>query len=133
MNELDLRRPDFDPNGVPIKLADGQNWTFPLPLIELSPRFDGAEVTLGSSTSFGPDHDALIEAATKAEGILDELKTTWALAASMLRRQYNLDNGQLGTLLRYRKDEDGESQETINAILRVAFGNPPKASPVGDA
>src|SRR5688572_24493754 len=64
LDEPTRRRPDFLPGG-PIRLADGQDWTFPAP---------------GEAADFGPDYAALVAAIDEAEDPAERLRAELALA-----------------------------------------------------
>jgi len=127
-DEAALRRPGFSP-GHAVRLADGQEWTFPKPTLVLTParRPDG---TFGvrSSDPFGPEHQRHLEAVMEGgEGM------PWAeyqalrigLAASLLCRNYDLDDEALADLLPY--DLAGDSTaEMWRRLDRVAMGFPPE-------
>jgi hypothetical protein len=129
-------------DGRDILLEDNQTWTFPLPRIRI--RFDvGGDLSPSESTPqvetnrhFGPEYDRLqdefreFNAAYSAEGStlgdLDYVKAIIPLAASLLRRNYDLTDDQLSNLLIYIPG-DARNFEMWDSIRRVAMGIGPKA------
>lgn len=111
---------------VPIQLADGQEWYFPRPMIELRPRFDGSKpISLSRYVTWGEDLDDLLLAvsnATTADGdaiILAVLR----LGGDMLLQNYDLTQEELQQLFRYRIDDPtGNSDEMFRTIIEVATG-----------
>lgn len=139
-DEKALRRPEFSEDSVPIRLCDGQEWYFPVPPGEFFPVTLDGDMACGGG--LGPEYDRKLEAlgdvsrrlAEAGDGVAEVdyaafNKALMALAIDLLRRNYDLDIGQVGTLLRYRP-RDPATQEMWQAIARVAKGlaDPPKPS-----
>ena len=123
--------------GIPIVLADGQPWSFPRPFLEIIPTFgDNGSVETEFSTTLGPDFDVLMaayESACDSESNKDAILCLMALAAHMLRLNYNLSNADLAILLRWRMG-DSASDNCWTAIGSVARGlDAPKPSGDGSA
>ena len=120
------RKPDMDPSrSIPIRLADGQEWYLPKPMIELRPHFkDGDPVRLSRFLTCGEDLDRLIEGIAKAEDGVIRLLAVLRLGGDLLQRNYDLTQGELEQLFRYRLDDHtGQSKAMVKAIIDVATGN----------
>jgi len=134
LDEVALRAPGFTP-GVPIRLADGQEWSFPKPVVKLCPVLDDdGAVSIGGVPSFGPDYDDLVEAwyASHSLGPPDQIKAMFALGVDLLKRNYTLTPADLRRLLRFH-GADAADQQTWEQIADVATGKSPKPSPAGGA
>jgi hypothetical protein len=131
LDEKELRRPDWV-SGVPVKLANGQEWHFPVPTVEMCPRFVDGRPKMWHATSFGPEFDSLVEAVEQSETGVSELLAIWGLAAFLVRLQYELTDADLSRLFRHTWGKE-KSQAALIAILGVSVGQGPKPSPVGDA
>lgn len=124
------RKPDMDPSrSTPIKLADGQEWYLPRPMIELRPHFkDGEAVRLSRFLTCGEDLDRMIEGISQAEDGVTRLLAVLRLGGDLLLRNYDLTQGELEQLFRYRIDDHtGQSEEMVTAIIDVATGNLPES------
>ena len=131
LDELALRRSTFQADSVPVVLADGRPWYLPRPyVVDLVPRYEGGVLkTVGSETQFGPEYDHLVDDLFTAEGV--KYARYFALAALLLRHNYDLADAALAALLRHRRDDEA-SLERMQAVLDVALGNAPKAHAAGD-
>lgn len=131
LDEAALRRPEFV-EGEPIVLADGQEWTFPKPVLELYPipGPDGRLRFEGLRRSFGEDYDRKIDAFADSPPA-ESLNALLDLAVDLLDRNYTLQPADYGVLLCWRPgDEDNEAM--WHAITEVAMGrDAPKAGAVG--
>ena len=132
------RRAEFDPQGcVAIRLADGQDWFFPRPILELRPRFTAtADPATGYLTredldvghlnryvTHGEDLDGLIEAIGQAEPSEALILAVLRLGGDLLLRNYDLMQDELERLFRYRvDDETGASDKMLSDIIDVATG-----------
>jgi hypothetical protein len=96
LDEFALRRQDFLP-GHPIRLADGQCWTFP------ATPMHGASGTVapGEAAGFGPDYAALVAGVRKAEDEVERLRAELVLALCLLWRNYDLSSADLFDLFGY--------------------------------
>jgi hypothetical protein len=129
LDERALRRADFA-GGVPVALCDGQEWTFPEPRVEFL--YDPGPEGYKPSVSFGEAFEAKLQAYRAAESGPDVIRTELAIAWDLLTRNYDLTPEQFGELVRLRLD-DPVNRLMREAILDVAYGNSPKASPAGSA
>jgi len=97
-NELTLRRPDFRP-GTPIRLADGQAWTFPAPTA-LEPINEGRASNQRLSHDEA-EYDALLAGVLEAEDVPERLRAELALAIHLLGRNYDLDPADFSRVLEF--------------------------------
>lgn len=128
LDEQALRRADFC-GGIPIRLCDGQEWTFPEPVMDLV--YDpvkGIDTEWSIGPGYGAIHDSLCDATTGVEVVRAEL----ALAHALLTRNYDLTVEQFRTLVRFNL-KDPAREEMRSAIVEVASGNTPKPSTAGSA
>lgn len=124
LNETELRKPEWA-EGEWIVLADGQKWSIPKPTIRVRPRFDGAQVDLSATTTFGAAFDSMVEEIDNAESGADRIRALYRLAIALLERNYNLQPDDYGNLLEFTiGDEQGEGM--LGDIYNVAVGNAPK-------
>lgn len=127
--ERSRRRDDFDERySSPVVLSDGQAWFLPKPWVAIHPVFaDGRPVDSWKCFTYGPDLDALIEAIRDAEGTVDSVMAGVALAAFLLRRNYDLSDEDLAAILVYQVGDDA-SRAWLSAVFDVATGySGPKA------
>lgn len=109
---------------TPIRLADGQEWYFPRPMLELNPTFiNGDVVHLTNCLTSGSELDLLIQMIAEASEPKDQIAKIMTLGALLLLRNYDLTDDELSKLfiLRIRDDVD-ETQETRAQIMNVATG-----------
>ena len=106
-DERELRRPDFRP-GLPIRLADGQSWTFPDP-----PDRAGED-----TARFDPEYRALVAALLEAEDDVERLRTELALAIHLLARNYDLRPADYAGILEYPPSAPGLGalQRALHAV-----------------
>ena len=117
------RRPDFQ-GGRPVRLADGQFWYFPLPVMHLAPvRLPSGQLGAEAATQFGPDFDRLLDELAAAETAVQEAPALFGVAADLLGRNYDLTGDQLRSLVQYRLHPDGPGP-AMEEILRIATGQP---------
>jgi hypothetical protein len=129
IDEASRRKPCFDiASSAPVTLADGQAWHIPKPWLEVRPVFqNGRAVDTRPALTIDAEFDMLKQAVIDAEGEAIILAGA-NLAADMLRRHYQLDDTELGSLLAFR-----EGAVWIKEIMQVANGfNGPKAGSAGD-
>lgn len=109
---------------IPVRLADGNEWHFPRPMLELRPRFDGAKpVALTKHVTWGEELDDIVQAIATAEPGEDLILAVLRLGGDLLLRNYDLTQGELERLFRYRvNDPTGQSDEMIKAVIDVATG-----------
>lgn len=134
-DEKALRRAEWV-EGVPIRLGDGQEWTFPEPILMFLPAFDAAGQVTGFGTarrSFGPAWDEKLDAFVEAgNGSLDEVNRLLVLAVDLLTRNYDLGPDGFRQLLPMHAD--GSNRDMWEQIASVVLGtHSPKALPAGSA
>lgn len=133
LDELALRRPTFL-GGIPVTLADGQDWMIPVPDVQLTRliRDRTAESGYRFTYGFGGQEDAefgkLRDAFSSDKG---SLAAEMAMYDHVLSLNYNLTDEQISTLLSFTVN--GQSLDPIrDAILTVlAGGGSPKTSTGG--
>jgi hypothetical protein len=130
LDEKALRKPGFS-EGYAVRLADGQEWTFPKPRIRFRPKIgpDGA-VEVGGGPSFGPEFDQKLEVlygVTEAEPI-EQLRVKFEMAVRLLSANYELTAEQLGELI-VLEPGDPASDERWDQLSRVLMGVAPKPLP----
>lgn len=137
LDEQALRHPEFA-GGVPITLFDGQDWTFPIPIVESFYPKRGADGKTRQALGFewGPDYDDLVEAFVSSEYVRDETLALYDLAFDLLRRNYDVTFDDMRHILKRYKDGDPRYEAmlaTYQAIASVAMGRPveKKAGEVG--
>jgi hypothetical protein len=138
-DEQAKRRPTFDPDSVPIELS-GVVVYFPKPRITIR-RTHGSNGKSGGEAlrSFGPDYDklteALIEAGGDGKSVHDFAVALFDLAADLIRRNYDVTEDELDSLLSFDVAEWSRSDtglpEPWNQIWEVARGIGPKVKDVG--
>lgn len=127
-----LKRPDFTP-GRQITLADGQKWTFPLPVIEVVPDDENDAGVAIIAYGDGGEYSRLYNRWYASDDLIDSIGAVLGMARLLLRRNYALDTAQLATILRVsicEWDEDGKAM--FNAVRDVCTGRGPKPSAAGD-
>lgn len=131
MTETPTARPDAIA-GPSIVLCDGAAYTLPaVKAVDFYFRrgADG-KARLATGYNFDPSYDALVAAFADAEGFADTVEALFALAAHLLRLNYDLTDGQLGRLLRRYRPEDprfAENERMWDAIALAAVGSDPAA------
>jgi hypothetical protein len=133
VDEKAKRRPGMIPEaGVKIELADGQEWAFPQPVLELRPRFAGGKVAATYPVvTCGRELDELLEAISEVEDSTSLLSAAATLGAHLLLANYDLTDAELDTLFCVRPS-DPTSAEWVEKVVEVAAGqHRPKASAVG--
>ena len=126
IDEKARRLPGFNEDeSVPVAFGDGQEWYLPRPTVDVFASFATTPPTEVTSSSFGADFDAMVKAVSASDdGFFPAVA---ALAADLLRRNYDLSDAELSGLLRYKRG-DKESSDWIGEVLAVANGNgAPKA------
>jgi hypothetical protein len=126
--EAELRRPDFT-GGTPVRLADGNEWSIPRPVIRISPRLDDAGKVAGLSarTTFGAEFDDLIRSIQEPPEGANRVTLLLTLAVDLLDKNYTLTPEEKAEVLTFDMgDEAGE--QMLFDVYDVAVGNGPKAS-----
>jgi len=127
-----LKRPDFTP-GREITLADGQKWTFPLPVIELVPDDNDAGFKILAAAGEGDEYGRLYNRWYESDDLIESVGAILGMARILLRRNYALETADLARILRVSLcewDEDGKAM--FNAVRDVCTGRGPKPSAAGD-
>ena len=129
LDEKALRRPTFA-EGSRVKLADGQEWTFPKPRIRFKPRVVDGRVEIDGGATFGPEFDEKLEmlfGLGEIEGV-ERLRLQFEVAVRLLSTNYDLPRGAVGDLL-VLEAGDPASEERWESITNVMLGISPKPSP----
>lgn len=107
---------------TPIILADGQEWYFPRPWLEIVPIFrDGKAVDRSKLLTCGPELDLLLESIAEEEDPAREILAVMTLGGFLLLRNYDLTDDELSQLFIYRP-RDPASQDMLRSIIEVATG-----------
>jgi hypothetical protein len=107
---------------VPIVLADGQEWHFPKPWLEVHGRFAGGKaVATFPVLTCGPELDELVEACSGYTDNTALLCAAATLGAHLLARNYDLADEDLDTLFAFRVGEPG-SWDWARAVMDLATG-----------
>ena len=134
LDEAALRRPEFT-EGSKVRLGDGQEWTFPRPVLRLIPvRKPDGRIGVGEPPPYGEDYqreliDLLNGCDDTPEGRYRYVEAAMQLAAKLLLMNYDLTFDQLSELLYY--DLEGSTREMWEAIDQVIVGQAPKRQAVG--
>jgi hypothetical protein len=120
--EKHRRRPEFDAeSGVPVRLANGEEWVLPRPYLEIRPIFRGGAAVARSRFLTCGELDPLIETIGRAEDPAAQILAVMTLGALLLRRNYDLADADLERLFVYRVG-DPASEAMIRGIMDVATG-----------
>jgi hypothetical protein len=138
LDERALRRPDFVP-GMPVRLADGQQWELRRPLVCFEPHDGPVGFRTCLSLDGDDDFQELIDRrdAAFADGARAEIAAVagveLAIGRRLLLANYDLTPDQVRRLLRFAYDRDNnpEGVRIRDEVLDVAYGNGPKPSPDG--
>lgn len=135
LDEPALRRPEFR-EGPKIKLADGQDWAFPEPRIQLFPVRNPktGEIEVGGGPSWGDNYRDWLDAYvnTGEDEIYDRISLQFRMASDLLLKNYTLSDQDLGRLLVIDVGSE-ESSQRWSEIISVLLGNLPKRLPDGSA
>lgn len=119
------RRVDFDPDAgysTPVRLADGDAWHLARPWLEIVPRFRaGRAVGRDDFLTCGADFDALIGAVADGLDGADFILAVMTIGATLLSRNYDLANDELGRLFTFRPG-DPDSSRMLEDVMAVATG-----------
>lgn len=117
---------DVDPERLTfITLADGQEWGFPRPILEIHPIFSGGKtVDYTTHITMGPELDVLIQAIAAGEmDAVSQIQSVMLCGALLLKRNYDITDEELPRLFSYRAG-DPASEEMIANIIAVATDKP---------
>jgi hypothetical protein len=116
-------------DGLPVVLGDGQEWTFPLPRLRLTPQRDGDRYKVRVGRAGLANYERWVEVLTGSLPLPPE--AMWDLrmdaAATLLSLNYELDESELEELLVWEAG-DPASEERWAQIDRAILGLRPKAS-----
>ena len=129
--EPQFRRPNFDSDGPRVRLADGQEWTFPR--VKLSHRLDAARGGLARTArveGYLPESRAYTDALQDwLAGGGDFYAKTLALAWQLLGLNYDLPGDAAGELFAFDEPESAEeAPPLVLALMPVLQGRRPKAT-----
>lgn len=132
LDEKALRRESFT-EGHKVTLADGQEWTFPKPILRFFPaRTEDGRTIMGAEHGYDQAYeglrDELIEVASV--DVYNSTRIQVEIAGLLLLRNYDLSNKHLRTLLPLIPDDDANDEMWAN-LVPVIMANPPKPTPVG--
>lgn len=122
LNEYEKRRPDFQ-EGVWVTLADGQDWMFRTPTVQLKPKaLEDGSYGFTRAISLGPSFRELLDKVMEAdpdEGI--PMSACLNLAIPALRLNYDLTDDELADLLIWEPDSPA-SEEMWGKIIGASTG-----------
>lgn len=123
LDEPSKRRETCDPrSSVPVRLADGQEWLFPKPFIEIHASFDGGKARATYPVlTYGPDLDALVEAMGQCDDNAALLIGAASLGAYLLKQNYDLADEELDLLFTFRLG-DPDSWDWARSVIDIATG-----------
>lgn len=99
LNESSLRRPEWT-EGRKVVLGDGQEWTFPKAKRVLYPsRSAEGKIGISMSPPFGPEFHELSRAVDVPAGVPVPFGPLVTCAGTLLVRNYDLSDDQLGEIL----------------------------------
>jgi hypothetical protein len=133
IDEQGKRRPECDEaNSVAVRLADGQEWLFPRPMLELRAAFrDGKAVSAYPVRAYDRELEELVEALGQCTDDTALLCGAATLGAWLLARNYELTDDELNTLF-VGRPSDPASWEWVQEVMAVATSSHrPKPSAVG--
>lgn len=127
LNETERRRADFA-GGAPVKMADGQEWVLAKPLIQFAYSAGPLGFNVVLNITEGDNFNNLMQSVDTAleAGNGDQIVgSQLAIGAALLRRNYDLTDEEMGTLLRFAYGEtDGiEANERRLNVMDIARGN----------
>jgi hypothetical protein len=135
LNEESLRRAEFS-EGTRIRLADGQEWTFPKPWIRLFPRRgqDG-KIDVGGGLTFGSTFNELLDEYVELDEdkVIPKVGVQFRMACLLLVQNYDLSDKQLEQLLIFEPDNDDNLAMWRDELLPLLLGIAPKPSADGSA
>ena len=134
LDEVALRKPGFR-EGYRVKLGDGQEWSFPRPLLHFFPAItDDGDVVLAAQHTHDRRYrelrDELVE--TDGEDRYNQMRIQVCIAAHLLLANYDLDSRTLRELLPVVED-DAANDEMWGGLIEVILARPPKPSADGSA
>lgn len=134
--ESECRRPEFT-EGYKVTLGDGQEWTFPKPVLRLLPvRKEAGGFGLETAPPFGPDYQAELTryvdlAVEDEDSAFESMCLRVSLAATLLTRNYDLSDEEIQGLLYVEGGASEAAREMWSEVDAVVMGRAPKPSAVG--
>lgn len=132
--EFECRKPGFT-EGCKVRMADGQEWTFPKPYLALVPhRTAEGVLALRASPPFGSEFQDGLQryidlqtSESSEDDILQRLTLRLVLAVELLQRNYDLTDEQVQELFVIEMNSDAATEmwSDINAV--ILGRNPKKA------
>lgn len=128
LDEITLRRKGFR-EGYKVILGDGQEWTFPRPVLRFFPaRADDGGIVLAADRTHDRRYqelrDELVE--TDRDDHYNAMRVQVLIAAHLLASNYDLDTSAFRTLLPV-VENDPENDAMWGRLSDVLLANPPKA------
>lgn len=134
--ESECRRPEFT-EGCKVKLGDGQEWTFPKPVLRLVPvRREAGGFEMRGTPPFGPDYQAKLDRyvdsdADTEDAAVESFCLRVELAVDLLSRNYVLTDEDVQDLFYIASGGTEETTEMWKEIENAVLGRAPKPSAVG--
>lgn len=134
--EPECRRPEFT-EGCKVKLGDGQEWTFPRPILRVVPtRDESGGFSLRQAPPFGPEYQADLERYLNHDhaddgSFYEGLEIRAGLAVKLLLRNYDLSDAEIQELIYLEPNPSPECIEMWSGIEGAVVGRAPKPSTVG--
>lgn len=121
IDETTRRLPEWSEHSVWITLADGNQYAFPKPWLEIRGHFSAGKPTgLSARTTFGPELDEGVELIHQAESNHDLIIATLTLGAFLLRLQYDLSDEELQDLLAFRFADENLTEQSLDMVREIA-------------
>lgn len=129
LDERALRKPTFV-EGVRVKLADGQEWSFPKPRLIFKPKFTDGKIDFDGGPTFGPEFDDNLEVllGVREAAPVERMRIKFEMAVRLLSTNYDLKPDDFSELL-VLEVNDSASDERWDALDKVLVGLTPKPSP----
>lgn len=122
LDEQALRRETFVP-GVPVVLADGQEWSLRKPVVRFVPADNEAGFERCLSLDGSDTFEAVAAAYENAEAAGDVIRGELSLGKAVLLANYDLTPPQVASLLKFGyDDDDAEGQRLRKDVVGVATG-----------
>lgn len=126
VDERARRRSDFL-GGVPVRMADGQEWILPKPRVRFAPSDDGFAVVLaGAGDAFNAVSSAYYAALDRPmddERNIHIIRAELDLAMALIQRNYDVTPQEMAGVLQFSYDEtDEEAYRIREQTMDVALG-----------
>lgn len=130
LDEKGFRKEPFD-DRYPIRLMDGQDWYFPMPIVcGTYPSHVGGEFVMRLAFDYGEEYGTLFDTYVEDPNVLNLVKLAWCLLA----KNYTLEPNAIGGLFYRPVDGDprrAEAEAVYQAVWEHVMGRGPKPTPVG--